>query len=197
MSAAAAHVCSAESWYAEPRRPFLLIWALFGLVLFSASANKLPGYVLPLLPAIAALAAPGSGRIGGRSNVAGRVRGAAYRLPDRARRFFPPRSRTSGRPRRMPAFDWTWLTPAIPLAAVWISGRARPALSRRPGRDRRNRDWFDLPENPVRAGDGTDRHGARAGPAGGCSSGRRVPRRDQARSGVRARVLPRYSVASM
>jgi 4-amino-4-deoxy-L-arabinose transferase and related glycosyltransferases of PMT family len=39
----------------DPRRVLLLLWLLFGFVLFSLSANKLPGYVLPLLPAAAAL----------------------------------------------------------------------------------------------------------------------------------------------
>ena len=39
----------------DPRRVFLLAWIVFGLVFFSAAANKLPGYVLPLLPAAAAL----------------------------------------------------------------------------------------------------------------------------------------------
>jgi 4-amino-4-deoxy-L-arabinose transferase-like glycosyltransferase len=37
------------------RRVFLLLWLAFGLVFFSASTNKLPGYVLPLLPPAAAL----------------------------------------------------------------------------------------------------------------------------------------------
>jgi len=39
----------------EPRRLLLLLWFAFGLLFFSASTNKLPGYVLPLLPAAAAL----------------------------------------------------------------------------------------------------------------------------------------------
>jgi 4-amino-4-deoxy-L-arabinose transferase-like glycosyltransferase len=42
--------------YNDHRRTFLLLWAGFGLVFFSASAGKLPGYLLPLFPALAALA---------------------------------------------------------------------------------------------------------------------------------------------
>ena len=42
--------------YQEPRTFFLLLWVGFGLVFFSAASNKLPGYLLPLMPAVAALA---------------------------------------------------------------------------------------------------------------------------------------------
>jgi len=41
----------------DGRARFLLVWFLWGLVFFSASRNKLPGYVLPLLPAAAVLLA--------------------------------------------------------------------------------------------------------------------------------------------
>jgi 4-amino-4-deoxy-L-arabinose transferase-like glycosyltransferase len=41
--------------YTDARRRFLLLWLVFGFVFFSAATNKLPGYLLPLLPACAAL----------------------------------------------------------------------------------------------------------------------------------------------
>jgi 4-amino-4-deoxy-L-arabinose transferase-like glycosyltransferase len=41
--------------FLDARARFLLAWFLWGLVFFSVSRNKLPGYVLPLLPAAAAL----------------------------------------------------------------------------------------------------------------------------------------------
>lgn len=44
-----------RSLFRDPKVQFLAAWALFGLVVFSASQNKLPGYVLPILPAITAL----------------------------------------------------------------------------------------------------------------------------------------------
>ena len=44
-----------RSAYRDPRRQFLLALALFGLLFFSIPINKLPGYVLPIIPAIAAL----------------------------------------------------------------------------------------------------------------------------------------------
>lgn len=46
----------------EPRRLLLLGWLVFGFVFFSASTNKLPGYLLPLLPAATALMALGLGQ---------------------------------------------------------------------------------------------------------------------------------------
>ena len=39
--------------YQDERIRFLVLWLLFGLVFFSAAQNKLPGYVLPLLPVLA------------------------------------------------------------------------------------------------------------------------------------------------
>jgi 4-amino-4-deoxy-L-arabinose transferase-like glycosyltransferase len=45
-----------KRFYSDPRRRFLLLWVVFGFLFLSLAANKLPGYILPLLPAIAALA---------------------------------------------------------------------------------------------------------------------------------------------
>jgi 4-amino-4-deoxy-L-arabinose transferase-like glycosyltransferase len=44
-----------KSLFRDPERRFLLLWVVFGLLFFSASLNKLPGYLLPLFPALAAL----------------------------------------------------------------------------------------------------------------------------------------------
>jgi 4-amino-4-deoxy-L-arabinose transferase-like glycosyltransferase len=41
--------------YRDRRAQFLLAWFAWGLVFFSGSRNKLPGYLLPLLPPLAAL----------------------------------------------------------------------------------------------------------------------------------------------
>jgi 4-amino-4-deoxy-L-arabinose transferase-like glycosyltransferase len=41
--------------YSGERRLLLLLWLVFGWVFFSVAPNKLPGYVLPLLPPAAAL----------------------------------------------------------------------------------------------------------------------------------------------
>ncbi|MGI8989668.1 MAG: ArnT family glycosyltransferase [Bryobacteraceae bacterium] len=45
--------------YRDPRVLFLLLWLIFGFVFFSAATNKLPGYLMPLLPAATALAGIG------------------------------------------------------------------------------------------------------------------------------------------
>jgi len=43
--------------YKDERIRFLVVWLVFGLVFFSAAQNKLPGYVLPLLPIVAIILA--------------------------------------------------------------------------------------------------------------------------------------------
>ena len=43
--------------YDDARVRFLGAWVLYGFIFFSASRNKLPGYLLPLLPAVAVLLA--------------------------------------------------------------------------------------------------------------------------------------------
>jgi 4-amino-4-deoxy-L-arabinose transferase-like glycosyltransferase len=48
-----------RSLYQGREERFLLAWVLFGFVFFSISRNKLPGYLLPLLPALGILMALG------------------------------------------------------------------------------------------------------------------------------------------
>jgi len=48
----------------EPKTQYLLVTALFGLVFFSASTNKLPGYLLPLFPLLAVGMGTGLARAG-------------------------------------------------------------------------------------------------------------------------------------
>ena len=44
-----------RDWSGDSRARFLAVWALTSLLFFSVSANKLPGYILPALPALCAL----------------------------------------------------------------------------------------------------------------------------------------------
>jgi 4-amino-4-deoxy-L-arabinose transferase-like glycosyltransferase len=101
----------------EPRRRFLAGWVLFGLAMFSASTNKLPGYVLPLLPPLAALAALALEEL---EDARGWLAGCAALLVvfPIAAPILPAAvaNEWSAAPRI--AFHWSWLLPAVPVAAV-------------------------------------------------------------------------------
>ena len=109
-------------WSSDPRRRFLLLWLAFGFVFFSGATNKLPGYLLPLLPAAAAL----MGLALAESRTAGRVL-AVCALGTVALALLPPVLPTavaaglSRAPR--PAFSWTWLLPAGLAAVAWALER--------------------------------------------------------------------------
>ena len=109
--------------YSDTRRRFLLAWALFGLVFFSAARNKLPGYALPLVPPLAILA------------------GIALADPKRHRWLTTattallvllgpiaailPTALAAGISRSAPpSFHWTWLLPALACIPVWLLERA-------------------------------------------------------------------------
>ncbi len=107
-----------RSFWTDTRRRFLGVLVLFGLVFFSASANKLPGYLLPLLPAAAAL-------LGVALDEARRARGALVicallLVVFAVAQPILPAAIASGLSRAPAiAFHWTWLVP-LPLAvAVW------------------------------------------------------------------------------
>ncbi|HLY19806.1 MAG TPA: glycosyltransferase family 39 protein [Bryobacteraceae bacterium] len=104
--------------YSDARRRLLVLWLLFGLVFFSFSRNKLPGYLLPLLPAAAALM------------------GIAFAEASRARWALPsvalcliaipvalpllPQAMAGGLSRApLPAFQWTWLLPVALALLIW------------------------------------------------------------------------------
>jgi 4-amino-4-deoxy-L-arabinose transferase-like glycosyltransferase len=108
-----------RSGWGDLRRVFLLAWAAFGLVFFSLSVNKLPGYLLPLCPPLAALMGLGLAE-------ARRARGwlvaCALLLV-----VFPvavpliPAALAEGLRRApRPAFQWPWLLPAAAAIPVWI-----------------------------------------------------------------------------
>ena len=77
--------------YQDERIRFLVLWLVFGLVFFSAAQNKLPGYVLPLLPAAGDHTGGGAGQDSRGRLVDRRVRGAADRR-SRDRRVFAGRA---------------------------------------------------------------------------------------------------------
>ena len=102
---------------ADPRRRFLLAWLLFGLVFFSASANKLPGYLLPLLPAAAALAGIALAERGARGALAAVAVGLVA-IP-MGIRILPPALASGITRAGWPRPEWTWLAPLAMAAIVW------------------------------------------------------------------------------
>ncbi|MGA2736587.1 MAG: glycosyltransferase family 39 protein [Bryobacteraceae bacterium] len=115
--------------YRDVRRWFLLLWLFFVLVFFSFSKNKLPGYLLPLMPAAAALM------------------GTAFADAHRARWVLPaaalcliaipvalpllPQALAAGLlGAPLPAFQWTWLLPvALALGIYWLERQGRRAAA--------------------------------------------------------------------
>ena len=105
--------------WSEPRQRFLLAWVIFGLAFFSAGINKLPGYLLPLLPPLAILMALGleQARRAGTLLVCCALLLAAYPI---AAPLLPAAIANlwSGAPRVV--FRWTWLLAILPAAVAWI-----------------------------------------------------------------------------
>ncbi len=108
--------------YSDARQRFLLLWPIFGLVFFSISRNKLPGYLLPLLPAVAALAGVALAE----------ARRARWVLPAAALCLMAipmalpilPQALAGGISRApLPAFHWTWFLPVLLALAVYALER--------------------------------------------------------------------------
>ena len=104
--------------YRDARRRFLLLWLLFVLVFFSFSKNKLPGYLLPLAPAAAALM----------GIALAEAKRARWALPAAALCLIAipialPMLREAlaeGISRApLPAFQWTWFLPAALALAIY------------------------------------------------------------------------------
>lgn len=112
-----AALAAARGGWRDPRRRFLAVWLLFGLALFSASTNKLPGYVLPLLPALAALAAIALDEL---NDARGWLAACAALLVifAAAAPIIPAAAANEWAAAPRIRFHWSWLLPAIPLAAA-------------------------------------------------------------------------------
>ncbi len=103
---------------ADPRRRFLLACAAFGFVFLSASTNKLPGYVLPLLPAVSILAGVALAE-GRRVPLLFAASALLLTLVPPAAQLLPRALADGLSSAPVPRFSWVWLLP-VPLAiAVW------------------------------------------------------------------------------
>jgi 4-amino-4-deoxy-L-arabinose transferase-like glycosyltransferase len=121
----AALVSQRGNWQ-DPRRRFLLVWLLFGLVFFSFAVNKLPGYMLPLLPALSALAGIGLAELDD-FRLAIALASSALLLV-----LFPvaaqilPQAIAVGLSRAAEVrFGWSFLLPLVAGAFVWMLARRR------------------------------------------------------------------------
>ncbi len=110
---------------ADPRLRFLSAWVLFGLLFFSAATNKLPGYLLPLFPALAALAGVALDRVREARPwlAACALLLLAYVI---AGPMLAPAVSNGLSQAPLPAFHWTWILPlAVAAAAVALDTRGR------------------------------------------------------------------------
>lgn len=104
--------------YRDARRRFLLLWFLFVLVFFSFSENKLPGYLLPLAPAAAALMGIALAEAT-RAHWALPAVALCLVVIPAALPVLPQALATGISHAPLPAFQWTWLLPAPLALAVW------------------------------------------------------------------------------
>ena len=111
----------------DPRRLYLLAWVVFGMVFFTAATNKLPGYLLPLLPAAAALM--GLALDEAEATHAGPwLAGCALLLVSFpiAARMLPTALAAGLSKTPLPAFEAIWLLAGGVAAAAWVlESRAR------------------------------------------------------------------------
>ena len=109
----------------DPRRQFLMAWLLFTLVFFSVMWNKLPGYILPALPAAAALAGAALDEV--RDARAWLAACALLLVAFFMAAQVLPAAFLSGLSRASrPVFSPLWITaPALALLAWMLEGRGR------------------------------------------------------------------------
>ncbi len=108
-----------RSFYGDSKRRFLLGWVLWCFVFFSLSTNKLPSYVLPSIPAAAALIGVAlAEQRNARWTLAFVAAGLAVVGPLSG---VLPQALAGGISRAaIPPFDWRWLWPLPAAAAIWV-----------------------------------------------------------------------------
>ena len=109
----------------DSKRLVLLAWVVWGLFFFSLAINKLPGYILPLLPTAALLAAAAleETRRAGPWLVACALLLALFPVVGP---MLPAAVAFGSSHAPHPQFHWAWLSPLAAAAAVWaLEARGR------------------------------------------------------------------------
>lgn len=125
-----------RSTYSDMRMRSLGAWLLYGLAFFSASQNKLPGYLLPLLPGVALLLAFGLDQIADQKTEE-RLRLAPWLLAASAASLIVLPTVVAMLPQAMLAgvahthIDFVLGTPFLLAAALvwWLSWSRKPSLA--------------------------------------------------------------------
>lgn len=106
-----------RAMWRDPHARYFAAWALFGFLFFSASTNKLPGYLLPLLPAFTALLGLALARMPRAPLALSLVvlLSAVYAL---AGSVLPEALADGLRRTEFDAIAWQWLAPSVAGAAA-------------------------------------------------------------------------------
>ena len=113
-----------REWYKDWRLQFFAVWFGFGFVFFSISQNKLPGYLLPLMPPLAAMCGISLARVRARWVLA-LAAALLWLIP--AIQSILPDALINGLSRTHFEFPYALLIPAIGLAVVcWF---LRPTIA--------------------------------------------------------------------
>jgi len=134
-----------RGFYRDPRRLFLLLIVCWGLLLFSVSVNKLPGYVLPLVPACVILLALGVEETAASSKTPSQPVRAEENSPRRERwESSPPQEPRNGAEEKPPAKSLfalriplllalcALLLVSFPIAGAMLPGALLAGLSHTP-----------------------------------------------------------------
>ena len=113
-------VLARRSLYQDTRRRFLLAVLVWGLVFFSIPINKLPGYLLPLLPAAAALMGIALDQVE-RAQLWLAACAVLLMTFPLAATLLPAALAAGGLSKaRLPLFHPAWLLPLALIPAIWI-----------------------------------------------------------------------------
>jgi len=115
-------------FYNDSARLFLLLWTVLWLVFFSRSANKLPSYILPMIPAATVLLGLAIAEV---RNAAPWLAVCAFLLIafPIAAPLLPVAVATGLTHAPTPHFQWTWSAPVAIAGLVWALDRSGRRLA--------------------------------------------------------------------